>query len=212
MTEEAQIKVWDIAVRAFHWSLVFLFFIAYVSGEEESLLHVYAGYGVLALVAFRLVWGFVGTEHARFANFVSGPVAIRRYIGSLKTPKPLHYLGHNPLAGWMIVTLLVCLLVVCWTGLKAYAEQGYGPLAIEATWGMSVALADDHEPERRGKLEKNHDQKEGDEFWKEVHEAISELTLFLVFLHVLGGLVSSFLHRENLIKAMITGYKTRRTP
>lgn len=211
MTNEEQIRVWDIAVRVFHWSLVFLFFVAYLSGEEESLLHVYAGYGVLALVAFRIAWGFVGTKYARFANFVTGPATTRRYLGSLFSPQPRHYVGHNPLAGWMIVALLACLIGVGWSGLEAYAEKGQGPLVGGSSWGISVALADDHEPRRGGERGKNHDEREGDGVWKEVHEALSEFTLVLVFLHVLGGLASSVVHRENLIKAMFTGYKTRRT-
>ena len=126
-----------------------LFFVAYLSGEEESLLHAYAGYGVLALVAFRIVWGFIGTRYARFADFVTGPATTRRYLGSLFAPKPLHYLGHNPLAGWMIVALLLCLVGVGWSGLEAYAEKGQGPLASAGAWGVSVAMADDHERGRR---------------------------------------------------------------
>jgi cytochrome b len=212
MAEEMSIKVWDIAVRVFHWSLVVFFFVAYFSGDEESALHVYTGYGVLALVAFRIVWGLVGTKHARFADFIFGPAATLQYVRSLASSKPLHYLGHNPLAGWMVVALLVCLLGACWSGLKAYGEQGHGPLAKYETWAVPTAMANDHEREQRSKRVRKERRTKGEEFWKEIHEALSNLTLFLVFLHVVGGLMSSGLHRENLIKAMITGYKTRRAP
>ena len=73
-------------------------------------------------------------------------------------------------------------------------------------------MADDHEGEQRSKRGRKEDRTEGEEFWEEIHEALSNLTLFLVFLHVVGALTSSWFHRENLIKAMITGYKTRRAP
>lgn len=212
MTEEARIKVWDIAVRVFHWSLVVLFFVSYFSGDDESLLHVYAGYGVLALVAFRIVWGFAGTKHARFADFIQGPAATLRYTKSLLSNKPLHYVGHNPLGGWMVVALLVCLTGTCWSGLEVYGRQGHGPLAKQEAWGVSSAMAngDDKErPRERGTIKR---KAEGEEFWEEIHEALSNLTLFLVFLHVIGALIASALHRENLIKAMITGYKTSRVP
>lgn len=208
MTEKAKIRVWDIAVRVFHWSLVVLFFVAYLSGDEESLLHVFAGYGVLALVAFRLLWGFVGTKYARFTNFLYGPAATLRYVKSIVSFKPLHYLGHNPLAGWMAVALLLCLTGVCWSGLELYGKQGYGPLTHAETRLMPSARADDDERERRGKRGRGKEEADGEEFWEELHEALSNLTLFLVLLHVAGALVSSAIHRENLIKSMLTGYKT----
>ena len=118
MAEKSMVKVWDIAVRVFHWSLVVLFFVAYFTGDDEDVLHVYAGYGVLALVVFRIVWGFVGTQHARFSDFIYGPAATLRYVKSLFSPKPLHYLGHNPLGGWMVVALLLSLIGTCWSGLR----------------------------------------------------------------------------------------------
>jgi cytochrome b len=210
MAEEQRIKVWDIAVRVFHWSLFVLYFVAYVSGDDESVLHVYAGYGVLALVAFRVVWGFVGTRHARFSDFVFGPAATMRYVRSLVSRKPLHYLGHNPLGGWMVVALLLCLTLTCWSGLEAYGEAGKGPLAAHEIRVVSSAAAND---EREGRIERGRrGAAEEDGFWEEAHEVLANLTLFLVFLHVAGVLVGSAVHRENLIKAMITGYKARPMP
>jgi cytochrome b len=210
MAEEARIEVWDIAVGVFHWSLVVFFFVAYSSGDDENRLHVYAGYGVSALVAFRILWGLVGTKHARFSDFIYGPATTLRYARSFISFKPIHYLGHNPLGGWMVVALLLCLIGVCWSGLEAYGEQGHGPLAQHQTWVVSPAVANGHERERRSERGR---KPEKDEFWKEIHEALSNLALFIVFLHVVGGaLIGSAIHRENLIKAMITGYKTRRAP
>jgi cytochrome b len=211
MAEEQRIKVWDIAVRVLHWSLFVLFFVAYVSGDDESVLHVYAGYGVLALVVFRIVWGFIGTRHARFADFVYGPAATMRYARSLVSSEPLHYLGHNPLGGWMVVALLLCLTATCWSGLEAYGEEGKGPLAAHEIRVVSSAAAND-ERERRIERGRRKGAAEKDELLEEVHEVLANLTLFLVFLHIVGVLVGSAVHRENLIKAMITGYKTRATP
>jgi len=206
-TENTRIKVWDIAVRVFHWSLVVFFSVAYVSGEIESaLLHAYAGYAVLALVAFRIVWGLIGTKHARFSDFIFGPEATLRYAQSLFSSKPLHYLGHNPLGGWMVVALLVCLIGACWSGLEAYGAQGHGPLASPGSAVISQA-ATNGDRDRRGERESKRRKSAGEEFWEEIHEALSQLSLVLVLLHVIGVLIASALHRENLTKAMLTGYK-----
>ncbi len=117
MNDQGEIKVWDIGVRIFHWSLVVLFFISYVSGDEESLLHVYSGYGVLALVVFRVVWGVIGTKYARFSNFIVGPKATGLYARSLLTARPIHYPGHNSIGGWMVIMLLILLIATSWSGL-----------------------------------------------------------------------------------------------
>ena len=204
MVEGAQVEVWDRAVRVFHWSLVAFFFIAYLTGDDESALHVYAGYVVLALVVFRVVWGFVGTKHARFTDFIHGPTETLRYVKSIVSIKPLYYLGHNPLGGWMVVALLLSLIGVCWSGLEVYGKQGHGPLAqVDIHFVLPAAANDDDEESARG----NERDKAGEEFWEEIHEAFSNLTLVLVFLHVIGVVTGSAIHRENLVKAMITGHK-----
>lgn len=207
MSGEATIKVWDIAVRVFHWSLVVTFFVAYFSGDDENVLHVYAGYGVLALVAFRIVWGFIGTRHARFADFIYGPATTWRYVKSMISSKPLHYLGHNPLGGWMVVALLLSLIGTCWTGLETYGQEGHGPLAHADIRLISPAMADDDEEDHRSGRGQGNGEADGDEFWEELHEVFSNFTLFLVVLHVAGVLIASGIHKENLIKSMITGYK-----
>ena len=96
--ENPQIKVWDIGVRIFHWALVLFFTIAYIS-EDIELIHAYAGYVVLGLILFRVLWGLVGTKYARFNNFIYGKKAVFVYLKSLFTKKPEHYTGHNPIAG-----------------------------------------------------------------------------------------------------------------
>ena len=123
MTEKSSIQVWDMPVRVFHWSLVILFIIAYLTGDEDNNVHIYCGYAVLALVLFRIVWGFVGTQYARFSDFVYSPREVFQYLKGLVNRNVKHYVGHNPAGGWMVITLLICLLVVTISGLKVYAIQ-----------------------------------------------------------------------------------------
>lgn len=200
MSEGESIKVWDIAVRLFHWSLVLSFTVAYVSGDEWDDLHVYAGYGVLGLVSFRILWGFVGTRYARFSDFLYGPRAIADYLRGLLAGNPKHYVGHNPAGGLMVVVLLASMLVVCWTGLEAYGAEGHGPLSTARSSLWPQAVEDEEHGERHGRGEH-------DEFWEEAHEVAANLTLFFIALHILGVVVSSRLHRENLVRAMISGRK-----
>jgi cytochrome b len=205
--KEQSVKVWDIGVRVFHWALVISFIIAYASQEDGQRLHIYAGYGVLGLILFRLIWGFVGTKHARFSDFVRGPKEVLAYLRGLIAARPKHFLGHNPAGGWMVLVMILTLSVVSLSGLKLYAiEQGQGPFASEISLspiGVAYADSDEYEDEKEG----HHSEEEA--FWEEVHEISANLMLFLIFLHVLAVVISSRLHQENLIKAMITGKKER---
>lgn len=211
MSNNQSVKVWDIGVRLFHWSLVAFFVVAYFTAEEENILHIYAGYAVLGLLIFRLIWGFIGGQYARFSDFIYSPGHVLKYARSLVTGQPQHYLGHNPLGGWMIVVLLVGLTVVTVTGLKVYAlEEGRGPLAgAEDRSIVSSAYAEEDENEGDEQEGKGHDEGKsaGEEFWEELHEVSTNITLGLVALHILGVVLSSRLHGENLVKAMITGKK-----
>jgi cytochrome b len=209
-----EIRVWDPLVRLFHWSLVLSFTIAYLSGEEESNLHIYAGYVVLGLIAFRVLWGLVGTRYARFSDFVTSPATVMRYLKGLLARKPQHYLGHNPAGGWMVIAMLVCLFIVSVSGLKVYAiEEGLGPLAADtpALTLVSTARADDDDDDDHRGHEKNENRHSEDEaaeeFWEELHEVSSNIMLLLIFLHIGGVIVASRMHDEHLVKAMITGKK-----
>ena len=198
-----KVYVWDTFVRIFHWSLVALFVTSYVTGEEETILHIYSGYAILALVVARILWGFIGSRYARFRDFVKGPREVMEYARSMASGKPKHYLGHNPLGGLMVLALLAALLMTTVSGLKLYAvEEGKGPLA--STISVSpIAQAYAHgEGSDHGK-----ERKEGEEFWEEIHEFSVNLMLLLIALHIGGVVVSSRLHRESLVKAMVTGYK-----
>ena len=229
LTNNKAIPVWDIGVRLFHWLLVVSFIIAYASSEQESLIHIYSGYMVLALITFRLLWGFMGSKHARFSDFLYPPDKILSYLKSLISGNPEHYSGHNPAGGLMVMFLLISLFMVTISGLKLYAvEEGKGPLAAQMNTSIvSTAHADgdryehdndddDHEYRRyerykddeyKSRRYKNEDESE--EFWEEIHEASTHFTVFLIVLHIFGVFISSKLHNENLIKAMITGKKNK---
>ncbi len=212
-----KIRVWDPLVRIFHWSLVLTFFISYLSGEEESNLHIYTGYAVLGLITFRVLWGFIGSRYARFSDFVYSPKTTIQYLKSLFAKNPKHYIGHNPAGGWMIIAMIFCLFVITVSGLKVYAiEEGLGPLAGE-TPVLTINLIananadggdnDDHEKNENGYGE----DEEAEEFWEEIHEASSNFMLLFIFLHIAGVIVSGRIHNEHLVKAMITGKKTSKT-
>ena len=186
--EQSEIKVWDIFVRVFHWSLVAAFLIAYLSGDDFMTIHVWAGYLVAALVSLRIVWGFVGTRYARFSSFVYRPRQVIQYGRDLLRLGGRRYIGHSPAGGAMVIALLVMILLIVATGLLALAVlENAGPLAGYVATSRSVGR-----------------------FWKGVHELLANLTLGLVLLHICGVLWASFVHGENLIRAMWNGRKKAR--
>ena len=182
---ENSIKVWDPIVRIGHWTLVIAFFTAYFTEDDFLTLHVWAGYIIGAVVCFRLIWGFVGSRHARFSDFVRSPAAAFRYAVGLVRNRSKRYVGHNPAGGIMILLLLTCLLGTVFSGVVLYGmEEGAGPLA---AWVSAYADSEDS--------------------WEEIHEVLSNLTLLLVVMHIAGVLLSGRVHNENLVKAMLTGRK-----
>lgn len=183
------VKVWDPLVRVFHWVLVVAFFTAYFTEEDLMDVHVLAGYTVLGLVLFRILWGLVGTRHARFSDFVFRPATVMQYLRDIFALHPKRYLGHNPAGGLMIVLLLISLLATTLLGLGVYAlEEGAGPLA-----GMLAGAGEVWE-----------------DVFEETHEFFANFTLFLVVVHVAGVVVESLLHGENLVRSMVTGRKVAR--
>lgn len=195
------VRVWDPFVRVFHWSLVAAFGAAYLSEGESFPLHAWAGYAVGGLVLLRVLWGFVGSEHARFSSFVRGPSASLRYVGGLLRLKSPRYLGHSPGGGAMVVVLLLSLLATVGSGLVVYGgEKHAGPLA-----SLFAAPA-------AGQTDGDQEREEEDpvvEAAEEAHEILANFTLLLVVLHLGGVMLASFAHRENLVRAMVTGNKRR---
>jgi cytochrome b len=179
-----EVYVWDPFVRIFHWTLVVAFTVTYLLTEKDVLrVHVWAGYVAGVLVIARVIWGFVGPEHARFSDFVYSPGASLRYVRDLVLFKAERHLGHSPGGGAMVVTLLIFLAGTVITGLVVYGgDQQSGPLA-----GMFT--------------------KEFGESFEEVHELIANITLALIFAHIAAVILASFVFCENLPRAMITGYK-----
>jgi cytochrome b len=209
------IRVWDPLVRLFHWSLVAGFATAWLSGEAEAPdLHVIAGYVVGGLILFRLVWGFTGPQHARFRDFVFPPATLLDYARELLRGQARRYLGHNPLGGAMVVVLLVALGVTTLSGLWFYAvHRQQGPFAglVAGTATLApIAAAHAHDREKHREhhaKDDGHGKDAREEFREEAHETSANLTLLLVVLHIGGVVLSSWLHRENLVRAMITGRK-----
>jgi len=175
--EGSEVRVWDIAVRLFHWSLVLCIATAWLSSEDANTLHMTAGYSAAALVLCRILWGFVGTKYARFSEFVRSPGAVVRYLKSIFTHRAARHLGHNPPGGAMILVLLLTII--------ATAVSGW-MLNSDAFWGVSWV--------------------------QRVHNFLANGLILLVFIHVLGVLVASIQHRENLILSMLTGRKRRAAP
>jgi cytochrome b len=182
----SQVYVWDLFVRIFHWTLVVAFTVAYLVEDDPLIVHVWAGYVVGILVLARVTWGFVGSPHARFSDFVYAPSTAFRYVRDLVMFRGGHrYLGHSPGGGYMVVLLLVFLAATVATGLVIYGgEQQSGPLAGMFTEATGEAV-------------------------EEWHEVIANVTLGLIFIHIAAVVLASFANRENLVRAMMTGYKRR---
>jgi len=170
-----KVLVWDAPVRVFHWLMVLSFAGAYLTAESERwrLVHVTLGYTMAGLVAFRVLWGFVGTRHARFASFVRGPAAVASYLRSLIAGRSEQRAGHNPAGALAIMALLGMTVMVTAAGWATYVDVGGGWL-------------------------------------EELHEGAANMMLAVVGVHIAGVLLSSWLHRDNLIGAMVTGRKLAR--
>jgi len=141
--EARRILVWDAPVRVFHWLMVLTFAGAWLTAESEHwrLVHVTLGYTLAGLVGFRLLWGLLGTRHARFASFVRGPRAAARYVGALLRGRPEHHAGHNPAGALAIVALLGLALVVTASGWATDGELGGDWLEELHEGAASVMLA-----------------------------------------------------------------------
>lgn len=178
MTEK--LRVWDLPTRLFHWLLVMLFAFSWWSAEQREMdLHRWSGLGVLALVAFRLVWGVIGGSTARFASFVRSPL---RVIGYLTGKAPHSGAGHNPLGGWSVLALLGVIALQLLSGLFAVDTDGLesGYLSHLVTFEQGRQAAD-------------------------VHEIAFNLAMILIAVHLLAIAFYRVVKRRNLVAPMVTG-------
>jgi cytochrome b len=127
----ATVTVWDPFIRVFHWSLVLLFAVAFLTGDEIEWMHLWAGYAIAALVALRIVWGFIGSRHARFSDFVKGPSTVLKYLKPSTRLEAPRYVGHNPAGGAMIVLLIVMLIGISITGYLMTTDAFWGSKLLE---------------------------------------------------------------------------------
>ena len=208
--QTTETRVWDPFVRLAHWITAVAFFVAYLTEDDALSVHVWAGYVVGALVLLRIGWGLVGPRYARFSDFVYAPRKVVAYFVDLLRLRAPRYLGHSPAGGAMVVALLLCLALTVATGLVVYAEEeGAGPLA--PLYSQAVVSS---QPSA-GVIESGEEEQEGNEregdgresAFKDVHELLANITLALVVLHVIGVVLASLAHHENLARAMVTGRK-----
>ena len=179
-------RVWDVPTRLFHWALVALIALQYATGEFHLLdmrWHFWFGYATLALVLFRVLWGFLGSQTSRFVEFVRGPRAVTSYLRTQLSTNPPISIGHNPLGGWSVLALLASIAVQISSGLFASDEiDTDGPL-VGCVSQRTV------------------------KWMTRVHGWNQNLLLVLIALHVLAALLYLLLKRENLIMPLISGRK-----
>lgn len=183
-----RVAVWDLPVRVFHWALVLLIVFSWWSGKEggnSMQYHMWSGYAILALILFRLAWGFCGSSTARFSELVRGPRAVFAYVRTLPLRRPTAYLGNNPLGGWNVVLMLSCMLLQAVTGLFSNDDI--------VTEGPLYRLV----------------SKATSDFLTAIHYYNFYVLLALVAAHIGAVLFYLFYKSDNLIKPMLTGYMLR---
>jgi len=112
-----------------HWSLVASIIIQLITAESLKNVHAKVGYFIIILLLARIVWGFVGSRHARFTDFIYPPKEIFDYLKGIFKGNPKHYIGHNPAGGAMVFALLIFLMLTTMAGLKTLGAEGKGQLA-----------------------------------------------------------------------------------
>lgn len=179
--------VWDPLLRIFHWLLVACFLIAYLLEDQMLHLHLLAGSVVLGLLIFRLIWGVAGTKHARFSDFICSFRQLFAHLYALLHMRSSRHLGHTPTGGIMIFFLLAGLLMLTFSGVLLYSlESSSLPFSsLMAAADLDTIL-----------------------FIEALHAWVADILALSVLLHIAGVLVESILQKQNLIGAMVSGYKT----
>lgn len=181
-TREPIIQVWDWAVRIGHWLMVLFFAIIYLRYRKFPI-HAYAGYLMLVLVAFRILWGIVGSKAAKFSTFWFSPAQVISYSRQALHGHAGYYASHNPMGSWMVYTLLSMMLINGILGLMLYSSgQQLGP--------FGALVPEDWEDLLKG-----------------LHMGLGHITAAFVALHIVGVLWAARVHRENYVLAMLTGHK-----
>jgi len=180
-------KVWSMFIRVFHWSLVLFFVAAYItssSGDDD--IHMILGYIVSVLLFVRIVYGFTTQGYGRFSNFLYAPPMIWQHAKEIACNQPKHYLGHSPMGSAMVFALLILLLVLATSGLLYQGWGEYeGPL-----WWLDMMPSDVL----------------GHDAWA-VHRVLPDILWGFIALHIAGVALASIQHKENLPRAMVTGFK-----
>ncbi len=177
-------RVWDAPTRLFHWAIVLLLIVSYVSVETDRMsLHYWSGYAVMTLLLFRLVWGVVGSETSRFRQFLRSPAAGFAHLAAFRSREPDREIGHNAAGGWMVLFMLAALVVQVATGLFAGDPiEGGGPF-VEQVAKPTQKLLD------------------------RIHDFNFNIILGLVGLHILAVLAYAAIKRHDLVRPMVTGKK-----
>lgn len=182
-TTAGSTRVWDLPLRLFHWLLAALVLFSWWSGENHEMeWHRTSGYVILALLVFRLWWGFAGSRTARFAQFVGGPSSVMAYARTLGSRTVHAADGHNPLGGWSVVAMLGALAGMVIAGLFSVDVDGLesGPLADYISFDGGRAAA-------------------------EVHEVLFKIVMILTIVHVAAIVFYLGYKRLNLVRPMVTG-------
>ena len=140
VTQRSDVTVWDPFVRIFHWSLVGMFVIAFATKDTYEIIHESAGYVVLVLVALRILWGFCGSRHARFRDFLYPPHKVARFVFDSARLKAKRYIGHNPAGGLMVIVLMLTLLAVSATGVMLTMDAFWGQKWVETAHEGAVTI------------------------------------------------------------------------
>lgn len=183
MAADLRTRLWDLPTRLTHWALAVLVAVSWFTAETERMsLHRTSGYCILALVVFRIFWGFAGGSTARFASFVKGPRRTLAYVRTLGRRSPSALPGHNPLGAWSVVAMLLFLVVQIGLGLFAVDIDGLesGPLS-------HLVSFDD------GRI------------YAERHGQVFNILLALIALHVAAVVFYLVYKRDNLIGPMVGG-------
>ena len=179
----AKIRIWDPLIRCVHWSLLAAFIFAYLTRSDNYEPHLVTGYAVAGLVLLRIVWGFAGTGHARFSDFICGPRRVGAYLRDVLRRAAPRYLGHSPAGGAMTIALLTMLAFISLSGVALdAAENRAGPLGNTDLFLHRDRIA-------------------------LLHIVTTNTTLVLLAVHVIGVAATSLVHGENLTLSMITGKK-----